>query len=205
MRPTTGPLSPVLTPYFASFETFRKLREAYEGGNPQPFGFAPAPHVPAVPKGRRRTVMRILRGHRVRAPVRGQPGERHGVRRNGTECALPERRRRCVVARPGEYLAVLVRQLGDHVARLPVVAAVEQPELVAHHGCPLDVQLGVLLAGAALEVEGVQRLEDAAEDILRMVSPVTEGVRGLRLGSVRIDPGGRARGPVSLRDLFGTE
>ena len=53
---------------------------------------------------------------------------------------------------------------------------------------------------------GIGVLEhDTAEDILRMVSPVTQGVRGLRLGSVRIDPGGRARGPVSLRDLFGTE
>lgn len=53
---------------------------------------------------------------------------------------------------------------------------------------------------------GIGVLEhDTSEDILRMVSPVTEGVRGLRLGSVRIDPGGRARGPVSLRDLFGTE
>ncbi|HYI46056.1 MAG TPA: Clp1/GlmU family protein [Actinomycetota bacterium] len=53
---------------------------------------------------------------------------------------------------------------------------------------------------------GIGVLEhDPEEDILRMVSPVTEGVKGLRLGSVRIDPGGRARGPVSLRDLFGTE
>lgn len=53
---------------------------------------------------------------------------------------------------------------------------------------------------------GIGVLEhDTSEDILRMVSPVTQGVRGLRLGSVRIDPGGRARGPVSLRDLFGTE
>ena len=53
---------------------------------------------------------------------------------------------------------------------------------------------------------GIGVLEhDPTEDILRMVSPVTEGVRGLRLGSVRIDPSGRARGPVSLRDLFGTE
>jgi polynucleotide 5'-hydroxyl-kinase GRC3/NOL9 len=46
---------------------------------------------------------------------------------------------------------------------------------------------------------------DEDEDILRMISPVTEGVRGLRLGSVRIDTDGRARGPVDLRDLFGTE
>jgi polynucleotide 5'-hydroxyl-kinase GRC3/NOL9 len=46
---------------------------------------------------------------------------------------------------------------------------------------------------------------EAAEDILRMVSPVTEGVRGLRLGSVRIETNGRSKGPVELRDLFGSE
>ena len=53
---------------------------------------------------------------------------------------------------------------------------------------------------------GIGVLEhDAGEDILRMVSPVSEGVRGLRLGSVRIDVSGRARGPVDLRHLFGSE
>ncbi len=53
---------------------------------------------------------------------------------------------------------------------------------------------------------GIGVLEyDAAEDILRMVSPVTEGVRGLRLGSLRIDISGRSRGPVDLRQLFGSE
>lgn len=53
---------------------------------------------------------------------------------------------------------------------------------------------------------GIGVLEhDASEDILRMVSPVTEGVRGLRLGSIRIDTTGRSKGPVDLRQLFGTE
>lgn len=53
---------------------------------------------------------------------------------------------------------------------------------------------------------GIGVLEfDAAEEILRMVSPVSEGVRGLRLGSIRIDTSGRSRGPVDLRQLFGTE
>lgn len=53
---------------------------------------------------------------------------------------------------------------------------------------------------------GIGVLEyDATEDILRMVSPVTEGVRGLRLGSLRIDISGRSRGPVDLRQLFGSE
>lgn len=53
---------------------------------------------------------------------------------------------------------------------------------------------------------GIGVLEfDAGENILRMVSPVTEGVRGLRLGSVKIDIEGHSRGPVSLPELFGTE
>ena len=53
---------------------------------------------------------------------------------------------------------------------------------------------------------GIGVLEyDAGEDILRMVSPVTEGVRGLRLGSIRVDINGRSLGPVDVRHLFGTE
>jgi hypothetical protein len=53
---------------------------------------------------------------------------------------------------------------------------------------------------------GIGVLEyDAGEEILRMFSPVTEGVRGLRLGSVRIDIGGRSKGPVHLKELFRTE
>lgn len=53
---------------------------------------------------------------------------------------------------------------------------------------------------------GIGVLEyDAQEDILRMISPVSEGVKGLRLGSVRIDTSGRSKGPVDLRHLFGSE
>jgi len=53
---------------------------------------------------------------------------------------------------------------------------------------------------------GIGVLEyDAGEDILRMISPVTAGVTGLRLGSVRIDTSGRSKGPVDLRHLFGSE
>jgi polynucleotide 5'-kinase involved in rRNA processing len=46
---------------------------------------------------------------------------------------------------------------------------------------------------------------DADQDSLRMISPVSAGVKGLRLGSIRIEPSGRSRGPVDLRQLFGTE
>lgn len=53
---------------------------------------------------------------------------------------------------------------------------------------------------------GIGVLEyDAPEDIIRMVSPVTEGVRGLRLGSVRIGIDGRSLGPIDLRHLLGSE
>lgn len=53
---------------------------------------------------------------------------------------------------------------------------------------------------------GIGVLEyDGSEDILRMVSPVSGGVRGLRLGSIRIDTHGRSKGPVDLRQLFSTE
>lgn len=53
---------------------------------------------------------------------------------------------------------------------------------------------------------GIGVLEyDREEGILRMISPVTEGVTGLRLGSLRIDTEGHSKGSVTLRDLFGSE
>lgn len=41
------------------------------------------------------------------------------------------------------------------------------------------------------------------EDILRMVSSVAEGAKGLKLGSIRITPDGRVVGRVTVRDMFG--
>lgn len=77
---------------------------------------------------------------------------------------------------------------------------------------PPDFDLG-LLDGLVVGMEdgkgtcvGIGLLEyDGGEGILRMVSPITEGVRGLRLGSVKISRDGRSRGTVSLPELFGTE
>jgi polynucleotide 5'-kinase involved in rRNA processing len=77
---------------------------------------------------------------------------------------------------------------------------------------PPDFDLG-LLDGLVVGMEdgkgtcvGIGLLEyDGEEGILRMVSPITEGVRGLRLGSVKISRDGRSRGTVSLPELFGTE
>lgn len=53
---------------------------------------------------------------------------------------------------------------------------------------------------------GIAVLEyDTEQENLHMVSPVSEGVKGLRLGSIRIEMSGRSRGPIDLRQLFGTE
>ena len=94
----------------------------------------------------------------------------------------------------------------DHASRWKVKPTVFMPTL------PPDFDLA-LLDGLVVGMEdgkgscsGIGVLEhDAGEDILRMISPVTEGVRGLRLGSVRVDISGRSRGPVDLRHLFGSE
>ena len=77
---------------------------------------------------------------------------------------------------------------------------------------PPDFELG-RLEGLVVGMEdgkgacvGIGILEyDRTEDILRMISPVSEGVRGLRLGSVRIDLEGRSKGQITLRDLFQSE
>ncbi|MEO7803167.1 MAG: hypothetical protein ABIS18_01620, partial [Actinomycetota bacterium] len=41
------------------------------------------------------------------------------------------------------------------------------------------------------------------EDVLRMVSSVTDGAKGLRLGSIRISAEGKTLGRVGVRELFG--
>jgi polynucleotide 5'-kinase involved in rRNA processing len=53
---------------------------------------------------------------------------------------------------------------------------------------------------------GIGLLEhDPAEEVLRMVSPVSEGARGLRLGSIRMTTDGRILGRVNLREVLGTD
>jgi polynucleotide 5'-kinase involved in rRNA processing len=95
---------------------------------------------------------------------------------------------------------------GESASRWRVKPTVFMPTV------PPEFDLG-LLDGLVVGMEdgsgrcvGIGLLEyDAAEGILRMVSPVTEGVRGLRLGSVKISRDGRSRGTVSLPELFGSE
>lgn len=57
-------------------------------------------------------------------------------------------------------------------------------------------------AGAYLGVGHLEYAED--EGVLRLISPVAEGPKALRLGSVRLEDGYRAK-RVDLRNLFGSE
>jgi polynucleotide 5'-kinase involved in rRNA processing len=116
----------------------------------------------------------------------------------------------CVVRSVEERMLFRERQFAayfeDGSSRWRVKPTVFMPTL------PPDFDLA-LLDGLVVGMDdgkgmcvGIGVLEhDAAEDILRMVSPVTEGVRGLRLGSIRMELSGRSKGPVDLRHLFGTE
>jgi polynucleotide 5'-kinase involved in rRNA processing len=52
---------------------------------------------------------------------------------------------------------------------------------------------------------GIGYLEHSAEDgVLRLISPVADAPKALRLGSVRLEEGFRAK-RVDLRNLFGTD
>jgi len=57
-------------------------------------------------------------------------------------------------------------------------------------------------AGSYLGVGHLEYAED--EGVLRLISPVAEGPKALRLGSVRLEEGYRAK-RVDLRNLFGSE
>jgi polynucleotide 5'-kinase involved in rRNA processing len=94
----------------------------------------------------------------------------------------------------------------DGTSRWRVKPTVFMPTLPPEFDLALLADLVVGMEDGEGACVGIGVLEyDASEDILRMISPVTEGVKGLRLGSVRIDASGRSRGPVDLRHLFGSE
>lgn len=94
----------------------------------------------------------------------------------------------------------------DHASRWKVKPTVFMPTLPPDFDLALLDSLVVGMEDGKGSCVGIGVLEhDPGEDILRMISPVTEGVRGLRLGSVRIDVSGRSKGPVDLRHLFGSE
>jgi hypothetical protein len=61
------------------------------------------------------------------------------------------------------------------------------------------------LSDGAGSYTGVGFLEHSAEEgVLRLISPVADAPKALRLGSVRLEESFRVR-RVDLRNLFGTE
>lgn len=98
------------------------------------------------------------------------------------------------------------RYFSSGTSRWRVKATVFMPTLPPDFDLALLDELVVGMEDGRGGCVGIGVLEyDPSEDILRMISPVTEGVKGLRIGSVRIDTAGRSRGPVDLRHLFGSE
>jgi polynucleotide 5'-kinase involved in rRNA processing len=102
--------------------------------------------------------------------------------------------------------AQFARYFSDGTSRWRVRPTVFMPTLPPEFDLALLDDLVVGMEDGSGWCVGIGVLEyDPEEDILRMISPVTEGVKGLRLGSVRIDTAGRSKGPVDLRHLFGSE
>ena len=119
---------------------------------------------------------------------------------------VPEAVMRTVDERISFREAQFAAYFTDHASRWKVKPTVFMPTLPPDFDLALLDSLVVGMEDGKGSCVGIGVLEhDPGEDILRMISPVTEGVRGLRLGSVRIDVSGRSKGPVDLRHLFGSE
>jgi polynucleotide 5'-kinase involved in rRNA processing len=92
------------------------------------------------------------------------------------------------------------------VSRFRVRPTVFMPSLPPEFDLSLLDSLVVGMEDGKGRCVGIGVLEhDPEDDVLRMISRAGEGVRGLRLGSVRIETNGRSRGPVDIRQLFGSE
>lgn len=107
-----------------------------------------------------------------------------------------------------ERLAIQEERLGAYfsapLSRWRVKSSVFMPTIPT--GTDLALLDGVMVGledgqGMCL---GVGLLEyDSTEDILRMVSPVAGGAKGLRLGAMKITKEGKFTGRVTLKDIFG--
>ncbi|HEX2239585.1 MAG TPA: Clp1/GlmU family protein [Actinomycetota bacterium] len=109
-----------------------------------------------------------------------------------------------------ERMAHREKKLASYFARgssrWKVKPTVFMPTLPSEFDLSLLEGLVVGMEDGSGQCVGIGALEyDPDEEILRMVSPVTEGVRGLRLGSVKIDTAGRFNGVVNLSQLFRSE
>lgn len=97
------------------------------------------------------------------------------------------------------------RYFADPLQRYRVKPTVFMPALPALFELAELDRLLVGLSDGRGSCIGLGYLEHSPEEgVLRLISPVTEGPKALRLGSVRLDEGLRVK-RVDLRNLFGTD
>jgi polynucleotide 5'-kinase involved in rRNA processing len=97
------------------------------------------------------------------------------------------------------------RYFGVQLHRFRVKPTVFMPALPPLFDVTQLDHLLVGLSDGAGGYLGLGYLEFTADEgVLRLISPVAEGPKALRLGSVRLEDGSRAK-RVDLRNLFGSE
>jgi polynucleotide 5'-hydroxyl-kinase GRC3/NOL9 len=95
--------------------------------------------------------------------------------------------------------------LGEHLQRFRIKPTVFMPALPPLFDLAQLDRLLVGLSDGAGSFTGIGYLEHSAEEgVLRLISPVADAPKALRLGSVRLEESFRVR-RVDLRNLFGTE
>jgi hypothetical protein len=99
----------------------------------------------------------------------------------------------------------MARYFGGELHRFRVKPTVFMPALPPLFDMVNLHRILVGLSDGAGAYTGLGYLEHAPDEgVLRLISPVAAGPKALRLGSVRIEEGFRAR-RVDLRNLFGSE
>ena len=99
----------------------------------------------------------------------------------------------------------MARYFGGELHRFRVKPTVFMPALPPLFDLAMLHRLLVGLSDGAGSTTGLGYLEhDAGQGVLRLISPVAEGPKALRLGSVRLEDSYRAK-RVDLRNLFGSE
>jgi polynucleotide 5'-hydroxyl-kinase GRC3/NOL9 len=101
--------------------------------------------------------------------------------------------------------AAMRRYLGEHLQRFRIKPTVFMPALPPLFDLAQLDRLLVGLSDGAGSFTGIGYLEYSSEEgVLRLISPVADPPKALRLGSVRLEESFRVR-RVDLRNLFGTE
>jgi polynucleotide 5'-hydroxyl-kinase GRC3/NOL9 len=117
----------------------------------------------------------------------------------------PEVRPTSVEQRAANREAAMARYFVEPLQRWRVKPTVFMPALPAFFDLTELERLVVGLADGSGRYLGIGYLEHSGEEgILRLISPVAEAPKALRLGSARVDEQYRAK-RVDLRNLFGTD